>query len=107
MRCDDSRLCKTIFPLTGSITVGAVPQSDREVLLSFQVIPVLAERAVVTRSRLSELDMDRPSKEVKTIEQNSFSTVAEMFFNTLLLSLTNPMRACGLSVSIVTSPFPT
>jgi hypothetical protein len=43
--------------LTGSITIGAAPQSVKDVLFSFQVIPLFAERAVATRSRRPEEDM--------------------------------------------------
>jgi len=93
-------------PLTGSITVGAEPQSVRDVLFSFQVIPVFAERAVATRRRLCECVIGSGLIEVTIIEQNSFSTVTDIFFNALLLSLTNPIRACDFSVSMVTSPLP-
>ncbi len=40
-------------PLTGSMTEGSVPQSVSEVLLSFHFMPVLAARAVATRSSRS------------------------------------------------------
>lgn len=94
------------LPLTGSITVGSVPQSASDVLTSFQVMPLFAERADATRSRLGEPAIGASLRDVTMIEQNSFSAVTDMFFNALLLSLTKPIRACDFSVSIVTSPFP-
>lgn len=82
--CNGSRFRRITFPLTGSITVGVDPQFDRDFLFSFQIMPALADRAVATRSKFVEPGMGRPSKAVKMIEQNSFSTVAERFFNALL-----------------------
>lgn len=99
------RFRRVTFPVTGSMTVGAEPQLERDVLSSFQVIASFAERAVAASSRLRQRAMGSPSRDVMMIEQNSFSTVAEMFFSCLLLSLTKPTRACDFSVSTVTSPF--
>ena len=81
--CDGSRFRSITFPLTGSITVGADPQLDKDVLFSLQVMPLFADRAVVTRSNRCEQDKDWPSSEVNIIEQNSFSTAADRFFRTL------------------------
>ena len=66
------------------MSVGSVPQSVSEVLLSFHFMPVLAARAVATRSSRSAWAMGLSSNDVRTIEPNSFSTVAAKFFRGLL-----------------------
>jgi hypothetical protein len=60
-------------PCTGSMSVGAVPQSVREVLLSFHLMPVLAARAVATSSSRSACAIGLSSREVRTTAANSFS----------------------------------
>jgi len=97
---------RVTLPLTGSITVGSVPQPDRDFLPSFQTIPLFAERADATRRRLGESAIGSSLRDVTIIEQNSFSAVTETFLNAFLLSLTNPISACDFSVSTVTSPLP-
>jgi len=78
---------------TGSITEGSVPQSVSEVLASFHFMPVLAARAVATRSRRSACATGLSSSELNRSEQNSFSIVAAKFSSGLSARRRKPMRA--------------
>src|SRR5262245_9664761 len=99
-----SRLRRSRCPVTGSITVGAVPHCFNADLVSFHSEPVLVTTAPATSNMRPDRAIGLASRALRLKLLNRLLTSGARWRNFLSCALTNPMAACVRSVSTVTSP---